>query len=125
MRHPLRVLGWWIRDYAYAAMWQVRAFVDRTDPAVYLTGDRAPLLILPGVYEAWQFMRPLIETASARGHPVHAVSALRSHDLQTLSSRDQAGQANTKFPGRLSNRYQRDCCSDHDSTIRNRVGIFC
>lgn len=74
---PLRILSWWIRDYAYAAVWQVRAFFDRTDPTVFLSGDRAPIVVVPGVYETWKFVQPLIEAAHRQGHPVHVVPLLR------------------------------------------------
>ena len=75
-RHPLRDLAWWVADYAYALTWQLRAFVSRTDPAEFATGDRAPLVVLPGIYETWRFMQPLITELHGRGHPVHVIAAL-------------------------------------------------
>ena len=33
-------------------------------------------MVLPGVYETWQFLRPLVEALHAQGHPVHVVRAL-------------------------------------------------
>lgn len=72
----LRILSWWILDYAYAVRWQVRAFFNRTDPASFREGARTPLVIVPGVYETWKFMQPLAEAARDRGHPVHIVEAL-------------------------------------------------
>lgn len=95
---PVRILSWWIRDYAYAAVWQVRAFFNRTDPAVFLTGDRAPIVVIPGVYETWKFLQPLIEAAHRRGHPVHVVPSLRRNQRPVLDGAafvteylDQAG----------------------------------
>lgn len=73
---PLRRLGWWALDYLYAGWRQVRAFADRADPARFATGHRAPIVVLPGVYEPWAFMRPLIDAMHQRGHPVHVVDAL-------------------------------------------------
>ncbi|MDN3495328.1 hypothetical protein QL996_05265 [Planococcus sp. APC 4015] len=81
---PVRILSWWARDYLYAAVWQVRAFFDRTDPAVFLTGDRAPIVVIPGVYETWKFLQPLIEAAHRRGHPVHVVPLLRHNQRPVL-----------------------------------------
>ena len=46
-------------------------------PSDYLSGTRRPVLVLPGIYESWHFMRPLIERLDAAGHPVHVVAALR------------------------------------------------
>jgi pimeloyl-ACP methyl ester carboxylesterase len=76
MTHLLRRAGWWVRDYAYALAWQARAFVDRTDPDSYASGSRVPVIVLPGVYETWQFMRPLVAAMHEIGHPVHVVRAL-------------------------------------------------
>ena len=77
MRRLLRDLRWWVQDYAYAAVWQVRAFFDRTDPTSFGSGPGVPLVILPGVYETWRFLEPLIAALHARGHPVHVVAPAR------------------------------------------------
>lgn len=68
---------WWARDYVYAAAWQLRATLDRTDPHVYADGDGAPIVVLPGVYETWRFLQPLIRALHERGHPVHVVAPAR------------------------------------------------
>jgi pimeloyl-ACP methyl ester carboxylesterase len=68
---------WWLMDYVYAGIWQVRAALSRTDPINFLGGTAAPVVIVPGVYETWQFMRPVIEALRKAGHPVHVVTALQ------------------------------------------------
>jgi pimeloyl-ACP methyl ester carboxylesterase len=73
----LRTLEWWTRDYAYAAVWQARAFANRTDPRRFTEGDKTPILVIPGVYESWKFLQPLIVALHERGHPVHVVDPLR------------------------------------------------
>ncbi len=75
----VRRLGWWVRDYAYAAVWQARAFVDRTDAGVYRSGTGTPVVVIPGVYETWRFLQPLIAALHDRGHPVHVVEPLRDN----------------------------------------------
>lgn len=70
-------LRWWIADYAYALYWQVRAAFDRADAGSFTSGTAAPIVILPGVYETWRFMQPLITALHARGHPVHVLDSLR------------------------------------------------
>lgn len=75
----LRRARWWIADYAYACYWQVRAVVDRTDASTFVDGTKAPILVLPGVYESWRFMQPLISALHERGHPVHVVPLLGHH----------------------------------------------
>ncbi|WP_085511074.1 esterase/lipase family protein [Plantibacter flavus] len=80
MRSVLRMIGWWARDYAYALVWQVRAFVSRTDPHDFLSGDRSPIVVLPGVYETWRFLEPLIRRLHDDGHPVHVIDPLGRND---------------------------------------------
>ncbi|WP_051441714.1 esterase/lipase family protein [Arthrobacter sp. H14] len=72
--------GWsWFLDYVYVAFWQVHGFLFRTDAARYLqdVDPRCrPVLLLPGIYERWQFMHPIAERLHDRGHPVHVVDGL-------------------------------------------------
>lgn len=80
LREHLRELGWWAKDYVYAGAWQARAALDRTDPQTFSDGTGAPIVVLPGVYETWQFLRPLVDALHARGHPVHVVAPARRND---------------------------------------------
>lgn len=69
--------GWaWFLDYLYVGFWQARGFIFRGDAARQLSGDRAPVILLPGIYEPWQFLHPVAAHLHAQGHPVHAVTAL-------------------------------------------------
>jgi len=77
MTNLLQIAGWWVLDYAYAAFWQCRAVVDRTDAERYLTGTATPVVIVPGIYETWRFLQPLIQHIHGEGHPVHVISALQ------------------------------------------------
>ena len=86
MTSPLRVLAWWARDYAYAAVWQVRAALNRTDPQSFLSGDRTPIIVLPGIYETWKFMQPTITAMHDRGHPVHIVELLRRNERPVVET---------------------------------------
>ncbi|WP_180968937.1 esterase/lipase family protein [Microbacterium aurantiacum] len=72
----LRAACWWVQDYAYAATWQLRALFDRTDPGSFRTGSRAAIVVLPGIYETWRFMQPMVAALHRRGHPVHVVELL-------------------------------------------------
>jgi pimeloyl-ACP methyl ester carboxylesterase len=73
---PLRIAGWWARDYAYAVYWQARAILGRTDPESFQTGTAKPIVVIPGVYETWRFLEPLIRALHDRGHPVFVVDTL-------------------------------------------------
>ena len=66
----VRHATWWLQDYAYAAVWQVRAVTSPRDPERYLDGTGRPVLVIPGVWETWAFLRPMIER-------LHAVEAAR------------------------------------------------
>jgi hypothetical protein len=83
---PLLLLGAWVRDYAYAIAAQLRGVFDRTDPATFRSGHRTPVVVLPGIYESWQFMRPLIIAMHQRGYPVHVVDALRRNGRPVTES---------------------------------------
>ncbi|QUY62273.1 Putative hydrolase/acyltransferase [Gulosibacter molinativorax] len=63
-------------DYEYAARWQLRAALSRDRSDMYLEGTKAPVVIVPGVYEPWRFMTPLVESIHASGHPVHVLDPL-------------------------------------------------
>ncbi|WP_210478836.1 triacylglycerol lipase [Naasia sp. SYSU D00948] len=82
--------GWfWLLDYLYVAVKQVQAFVVRVDPATYRSPAALgrPVLLIPGIYETWQFMRPVAELLRDRGHPIHVVTGL---GWNTSTIRDSA-----------------------------------
>jgi alpha-beta hydrolase superfamily lysophospholipase len=72
--------GWWrALDYAYVLRRQLDGLLHRGGDERYLT--RAPhavadVLLLPGVYESWHFLRPAADLLHSRGHVVHVVPAL-------------------------------------------------
>jgi len=89
MRDAVKAAVWWTRDYGYALAWQTRAFFNRTDPDAFLTGDRAPVVVLPGIYETWKFMQPLVAAIHRRGHPVHVLDALRRNERPVVEAAGQ------------------------------------
>lgn len=89
MTSAFRNLAWWAQDYAYAGVWQVRAFFNRVDPTTYRRGDRTPIVVIPGVYETWKFLQPLVEDAHAAGHPVHVLGRLRHNRHPVVESADR------------------------------------
>jgi pimeloyl-ACP methyl ester carboxylesterase len=70
-------------EYWLAAWWWVRVPFSPSPPARWREGDRDPVLLLPGVYESWSFMRAVGEHLHRRGHPVYAVPELR-RNLDTI-----------------------------------------
>jgi pimeloyl-ACP methyl ester carboxylesterase len=73
----LRNVGWWVQDYCYAAYWQLRGALSRTPAERFRSGTKPPVVVLPGIYESWQFMLPLIEAIHSDGHPVYVIPGLR------------------------------------------------
>ena len=80
----LRKARWWLLDYVYAVRQQCRAALSRATPADYRSGTGTAVLIIPGVYESWPFLAPVIEDLHAHGHPVHVVAAL-GHNRHSLA----------------------------------------
>jgi len=82
----LRTLGWWAADYAYAAYWQLRGAVSRTDPGDFHSGDGTPIVVVPGIWESWRFLQPLITRMHELGHPVHVVRLLNFNNRPVIDA---------------------------------------
>lgn len=78
----VRRATWAALDWWYAITWQVRS-LGPTTADDYRTGDGQPVVVIPGVYETWHFMRPLMDALHDRGHPVHVLPVLR-HNLRPV-----------------------------------------
>lgn len=83
MRQPdptvARRLIWRARDYWYVGVRQVTGAIVRGEVDAYRTPrePRSPaVVLLPGVYESWTFLRPLARVLWAHGHPVHVLPTL-------------------------------------------------
>jgi pimeloyl-ACP methyl ester carboxylesterase len=78
MMEALRKAGIALADYEYVLRHQLRAELDRSTPdaLVASAGGLAPVVMLPGIFETWRFLRPLATHIHERGHPVHVVTAL-------------------------------------------------
>lgn len=86
----LRILRWWALDYVAAVRWQVGPLLRHHDAADYLTGrpGKRDVVVLPGIWETWRFLLPLVERLHRAGHPVHAVTALRTNGATVDASAD-------------------------------------
>ena len=71
-QHAARLLG----DYPNALRFRVRAARDWAVPASFAAGSLRPVVILPGIYESWHYLRPIAERLNADGHPVHVIPTL-------------------------------------------------
>ena len=66
----------YVVDYSFALTLWMRSSFTKRDDSQYLGGNLAPVVLLPGVYESWTFLRPLAARIHSLGHPVHVVRRL-------------------------------------------------
>jgi triacylglycerol lipase len=75
--------GFWVLDWLYIGTRQARSYVARGNAQVYAdppSAHRVPVVLIPGILETWQLMRPLADLLAENGHPVHVMTGLR-HNL--------------------------------------------
>jgi len=87
VRAPLARLGAWAADYAWATDRQLRHLVRRA-PLPTTSGDRAPIVLLPGIYETWEFLGAVATALARAGHPIHAVPGLKHNARPVPESAD-------------------------------------
>ena len=71
-----RTAIWWTLDYLWAALVWISTLCAPQSPDRYAHGTGRTVVVLPGVYENWAFLRPLIVPLHRRGYAVHVVTAL-------------------------------------------------
>ncbi len=79
-------------DYSYALRVHARTMLGGSVPAAYRLGDRAPILLLPGVYETWRTLRWFGDTMNAEGHPIVVVPGL-AHNRRPIVETARFAQA--------------------------------
>lgn len=72
----IRRLWLWSLDYWYVAWHQWRGLFIRRVPDAFAYGPLTPVLLVPGVWEPWYFLRGIGRRLNAAGHPVHVVRAI-------------------------------------------------
>ncbi len=69
----------WVQDYAHLFRYGTIMYFRRTPPKHYLghvVEGKAPVIILPGIFGRWAFLKPLADHISLLGHPVYIVPKL-------------------------------------------------
>jgi pimeloyl-ACP methyl ester carboxylesterase len=94
----LSALAWWASDYVYATVRQLAVFGARHPPAHWRIGDPAEpqVVLLPGVYEHWSFLRPLGDALNAEGHRVVVVHGMRANRAGIAETADRVAAALAK-----------------------------
>lgn len=92
---------WWAGDYAYAG-WRQLAIVAQgwNPPAAWRAGDesRPEVVLLPGIYEHWSFMRPLGDALNRAGYRVRVVHGMGTNRRGISETARRLGRALAKVP---------------------------
>jgi triacylglycerol lipase len=71
---------YWTLDYLYVGFWQVLGFFHRTDIHSFLQpswqAHKKQVILLPGIYERWEFMKPIADALITAGYSVHIIEGL-------------------------------------------------
>ncbi|WP_261375169.1 triacylglycerol lipase [Arthrobacter sp. KBS0702] len=81
MSKAFQIAVWWAQDYAYAVGRQLRSAASRVSADEFLSGAGRPVVVIPGIFEDWRFMLPLIRELHGAGHPVHVVTVLQHNRI--------------------------------------------
>ncbi|MDB4939824.1 MAG: hypothetical protein JWO40_249 [Candidatus Doudnabacteria bacterium] len=69
----------WVKDYAHMFNVGSLQYFRRTPPKHYLghvIDGKVPVIILPGIFGRWAFLKPMADHISLLGHPVYIVPKL-------------------------------------------------
>ena len=75
----IKKIWYWIHDYLHLLHKQSLVFVYRKPPKHYLghtIEHKAPIILIPGVYEKWHFLQALADPLSHKGHPIYVLEHL-------------------------------------------------
>lgn len=93
---------WWATDYVYAGARQLSIVTapwtlgrPRPSPRAWRSGSDhlAEIILLPGVYEHWTFLKPLGNSLNAAGHRVKVVHGLGMNRRGIAETADRLGRA--------------------------------
>jgi len=101
-----RAARWWAADYLYAGWRHLAAPFDRRDARRWLRGDASlpEIVLLPGIYEHWTFLRPLAARLHAAGHRVRVVHGLGANRRPIAETAALLGRALGRRPAPTAGR---------------------
>lgn len=84
---PVTVAVGIVRDYLFVVSRHWEAITSRHRPDEFETGGAGrDILIIPGIYEDWRFMRPVARRLAAAGHAVHVLPELHRNRFPIADS---------------------------------------
>lgn len=77
---------WWL-DWVYASFWQIKGALIPANFARYKRGDpkKPAIILLPGVYERWDFLQPLADLLDEKNYRLHIIECL-GYNRSTVES---------------------------------------
>lgn len=76
MGNKIKKLGHWIKDYLHVVHRHSYTFIYRKPPTHYLghiVHGKNPIILIPGVFEKWHFLKAIADPLSLAGHPVYVL----------------------------------------------------
>ncbi|MTH67920.1 hypothetical protein GJ743_05980 [Agromyces bracchium] len=98
---------WWARDYVYAGIRQLAIVVQGWNPPARWRRGREDLpevLLLPGIYEHWSFLRPLGDALNGAGYRVRVVHGMGTNRRGIAETAKRLGRAIERRPAPDSGR---------------------
>lgn len=87
----VRDLGSIAVDRGYQVKQHVSVLLRAGTVENYADGTLDPVLLLPGVYETWQFLRPVADMLHEAGHPIHVLPEL-GYNRKTIAASAELAQ---------------------------------
>lgn len=78
-----------ISDYVYAIRKQVDSIIFPKPPAHYLNrsvNGKNPIILIPGVFEKWNFLKAIADRLSSDGHPIYILNSLEYNTKEISNS---------------------------------------
>lgn len=75
----MKNLHHWLIDYLHAIHGQSLSFIYRNPPSHYLGHiviGKKPIILIPGVFEKWQFLKSIADPLSLMGYPLYTLEHL-------------------------------------------------
>lgn len=75
----VRNLKHWIADYLHAIHRMGHVFIVQKPPAHYLgytKENKAPIILIPGMFSKWNFLKSIADPLSLKGHPIYVLGHL-------------------------------------------------
>src|SRR5690606_36757896 len=106
MNETLRKLGVWTLDYADAGIVHVRSVLRWRVPEEFAVGEpgKPTIVLIPGVYERWAFLRPVAERLNAAGYPVSVVHGLGYNRRPVVDTSERLALALWRVAANLAGR---------------------